>query len=257
MTPIRSMNEIEKIHVASKIVSACHKHIKPLVQPGITTMEINDIAEKFIRDQGGIPEQIGYMGYPYATCTSVNDEICHGFPGKYKLQSGDLVTVDTVVSVDRWFGDSAWSYAVGEVPNKVKRLMETTLKSLYIGIEQAIPGNRIGDVSHAIQVYAESKGYSVVRDFTGHGIGRVMHDGLGVPHFGKPGKGPRILPGMVFTIEPMINTGTWKCTVDPNGWTARTLDGGLSCQYEHTIAITEDGPMILTLQDDEPWNQGI
>ena len=139
-------------------------------------MEINDLAEKFIRDQGGIPEQIGYMGYPYATCTSVNDEICHGFPGKYKLQSGDLITIDTVVNVDGWLGDSAWSYKVGDVSDKVKNLMDTTLKSLYIGIEQAIPGNRIGDISHAIQTYAEGKGYSVVRDFTGMESERVMHD---------------------------------------------------------------------------------
>ncbi len=251
MTQIRTMSEISKIHAASKIVASCHKHIRPYIQPGITTMEINDIAEKFIRDAGAIPEQIGYMGYPYATCASVNDEICHGFPSKYKLKSGDLVKIDMVVNLDGWLGDSAWSYAVGKVSDKVMKLMETTLKCLYLGIKHSIPGNRVGDISNAIQSYAEGSGYSVVRDFTGHGIGQMMHDGLSIPHFGKPGKGPRLVPGLVYTIEPMINTGTWRCFVDSNGWTARTQDGGLSCQYEHTIAITETGPMVLTQQDNE------
>jgi methionyl aminopeptidase len=188
------------------------------------------------------------MGYPFATCASVNDVICHGFPSEKPLQEGDIVTIDMVVNKNGWLADSAWSYAVGKISAEAERLLRVTKESLYIGIEQAVVGNRIGDISHAIQVFAEQNGYSVVRDFTGHGIGEHMHEEPYVPHFGPAGKGPRLKEGMVITIEPMLNIGTFHARVDDDGWTARTRDGSLSAQYEHTIAITADGPLILTDQ---------
>ena len=212
-------------------------------------MEINDFVEKKIREAGAIPEQIGYEGYEFATCTSINDEICHGFPSKKDvLKDGDLIKVDTVVNYNGAMADSCWSYVVGETTETIEKLMEVTKKALYLGIEQAVPGNRIGDIGHAIQTYVEGEGFSVVREFIGHGIGPTMHESPAVPHYGEPGKGLRLKEGMTITIEPMVNTGHWKSKMDKNGWTARTKDGGLSCQYEHTIAITADGPVIMTEQ---------
>lgn len=249
MTEIRSAREIEYMAEAGKILSACHRELRKLVAPGISTIELDAFAEKFIRAAGATPEQKGYRGYPYATCTSANDEVCHSFPGRYKLKEGDIVTIDMVVNLKGWLADSAWSYAVGEISEEAARLMKTARECLYLGIGKALPGNRIGDISNVIQVHAEKQGFSVVRDYTGHGIGKVMHDGLSVPHYGSPGRGMRLEKGMVLTIEPMINTGTYRTKLDPDGWTARTADGGLSAQYEHTIAITADGPRVLTEQD--------
>lgn len=249
MTEIRSAKEIEYMAEAGKIVAACHRGLRKLVAPGVSTIELDAFAEKFIRANGGIPSQKGYRGYPYATCTSVNDEICHSFPGRYVLKDGDIVKIDMVVNLKGWLADSAWSYAVGNISEGTARLMDTAKECLYLGIGKAMAGNRIGDISNVVQNHAEKQGFSVVRDYTGHGIGRIMHDGLSVPHYGPPGRGMRLEEGMVLTIEPMINTGTYKTRLDPDGWTARTADGGLSAQYEHTIAITADGPRILTEQD--------
>lgn len=251
MIYIKNKNEVEKMRKAAEIVSSMHLKLRDFIKPGLTTMEANDFCEKHIREQGGIPAQINYNGYPYATCTSVNDEICHGFPTDYILKEGDLITVDTVVEYDGFMGDSAWSYKVGEVSNDVIDLMKTTKKCMYLGIEKAIIGNRLGDIGEAIQSYAESKGYSVVKEFTGHGIGRSMHEDPMVQHYGKAGRGLRLEEGMVITIEPMINVGHWRSKIDSNGWTARTIDKSLSCQYEHTIVITKDGPDILTIQENE------
>ena len=248
MIILKTENEIEKMQKAGRILANCHKEIKKMIRPGISTYDIDKFAEEFIKKNGATPEQKGYQGYPFATCTSVNDEICHGFPGKKPLRNGDIVTVDMVVNLNGWLADSAWSYAVGNISEEAKKLMEVTEKSLYIGIEKAVAGNRIGDISYAIQSYVEAQGFSVVRDFVGHGIGKEMHEEPQVPHFGCPGRGPRITTGMVFTIEPMINVGTYHCTIDNNNWTARTKDGKLSCQYEHTIAITENGVIIITKQ---------
>ena len=234
---------------AGKILASCHKEIRKLIKPGITTMEIDRFAEKYMRDHGATPEQKGYEGFPYATCASVNDEVCHGFPNNKPLKEGDIVTIDMVVNLNGWLADSAWSYAVGKISKKAENLMKVTKECLYKGIDKAVIGNRLGDVGYAIQSYAESLGYSVVRDFTGHGIGRVMHDDIAVPHYGKPGRGLRLQEGMVITIEPMIDIGTYEVTIDKNDWTARTADGSLSAQYEHTLAITKDGPRILTDQD--------
>ena len=236
---------------AGDILVACHKEIAQLIKPGITTMEINDFAEKFIRSHGAVPEQIGFNGYPYATCASINDEICHGFPRDEELENGDIVTIDMVVNLNGGLADSAWSYAVGDVDEKGQRLLEVTKKALYIGIEQAQVGNRIGDIGHAIQTYAEGEGFSVVRDFTGHGIGPTMHEPPHIPHFGLPKKGVRLKEGMVITIEPMINEGSWQSKMDANNWTARTIDKGRSAQYEHTLAISKEGPIILTDQGED------
>lgn len=233
---------------AGKILASCHKEIAKMIEPGITTWEIDQFVEKYLESHNAKPEQKGYNGYKYATCAAINDEICHGFPRKNPLENGDIVTIDMVVNYNGWLADSAWSYAVGEISHEAEALMQVTKEALYKGIEKAIIGNRIGDISYAIQSYAESKGYSVVREFVGHGIGRKIHENPQVLHFGNPGRGPRIEEGMVFTIEPMLNMGSRKCTMDDNGWTARTEDGKLSAQYEHTIAITKDGPLILTDQ---------
>lgn len=250
MTNILSKSQIKKMEEASKIVALCHMKLRDFIKPGLMTKEIDKFVEDIIIKHKAIPEQKGYMGYPFATCTSVNDEICHAFPSRYILKDGDLVTVDFVVNLDGWLGDSAWCYAVGNISNKVKFLMDTTKECLYLGIEKAKVGNRIGDIGAVIQKHAESNGFSVVKEYTGHGISRLMHDGLIVPHYGKEGRGQRIKEGMVFTIEPMINEGHYLSKLDKDGWTARTKDGSLSAQYEHTIAITKDSNIILTRQDD-------
>lgn len=248
MIILKTPEQMERMRAAGAILAACHREIAKMIRPGVTTWEIDQFVEEFLRERGATPEQKGYHGYEYATCASVNDVICHGFPKKEPLQNGDIVTIDMVVNLDGWLADSAWSYAVGTISPEARRLLEVTEAALYRGIEQAVPGNRIGDISHAIQTFAESQGYSVVRDFTGHGIGQSMHEEPYVPHFGPPGRGPRLKEGMVITIEPMLNVGTYHATIDEDGWTARTRDGKLSAQYEHTVAITADGPLILTKQ---------
>jgi methionyl aminopeptidase len=249
MIVLKSQREIEAMKKAGEILAACHKEISKLVQPGITTWEIDEFVERFLKKNGATPEQKGYKGYEYATCASINDEVCHGFPRKEPLKEGDIVTVDMVVNYNGALADSAWSYAVGKVSEETDRLLKVTKEALYKGIEQAIVGNRIGDIGHAIQSYVESEGFSVVRDFIGHGIGSVIHEKPDVPHYGLPGKGARIKEGMVFTIEPMVNVGRYQTKMDNNGWTARTIDGKFSAQYEHTLAITKNGTVILTDQE--------
>lgn len=247
---IKTKQEIEMMKKAGEILATCHREIAKMIQPGSTTLEIDQFVEDFLKQHGASPEQKGYHGYPFATCASVNDVICHGFPSKERLKTGDIVTIDMVVNLNGWLADSAWSYAVGEISNEADQLLKVTKEALYIGIEQAVIGKRIGDISHAIQTFAESRGYAVVREFTAHGIGKEMHEDPVIPHFGHPNQGPRIKEGMVFTIEPMLNIGTWRSKIDQDGWTARTMDGSLSAQYEHTIAITKDGPLILTMQSE-------
>ncbi|APO43621.1 type I methionyl aminopeptidase [Paenibacillus xylanexedens] len=248
MITLKTKEQIEYMKKAGEILAACHREIAKMIRPGITTQEIDQFAEAFMKKNGATPEQKGYNGYQYATCASVNDVICHGFPGKYALKDGDIVTIDMVVNLNGWLADSAWSYAVGEVTPEAQHLLDVTKNSLYKGIELAVVGNRIGDISNAIQVYAEGEGLSVVREFIGHGIGEKMHEEPQVPHYGPPHRGPRLKEGMVITIEPMLNIGTFRSKLDSDGWTARTLDGSLSAQYEHTIAITADGPVVLTAQ---------
>ncbi|MCM3585536.1 type I methionyl aminopeptidase [Mesobacillus maritimus] len=249
MIVLKSAREIEKMQEAGKLLAAIHKEIAKMIKPGITTFEIDEFVESYLKKHGATAEQKGYRGYQYATCASINDEVCHGFPRKEPLKDGDIVTIDMVVNLNGALADSAWSYAVGNVSEEAQKLLDVTKEALYRGIAQAVPGNRIGDIGHAIQTYVEGEGMSVVREFIGHGIGATIHEKPDIPHFGLPGKGVRIKEGMVFTIEPMVNLGEWKTKMDSNGWTARTVDNKLSAQYEHTLAITIDGPIILTDQD--------
>jgi methionyl aminopeptidase len=249
MIVLKSKREIEMMKKAGEVLAACHKEIAKMIAPGVSTWEIDQFVEGFLKKHGATPQQKGYKGYEYATCASINDEVCHGFPRKEALKEGDIVTIDMVVNLNGALADSAWSYAVGEVSDEASQLLKVTKDALYKGIEASQMGQRIGDIGHAIQTYAEGEGFSVVRDFIGHGIGASIHEKPDVPHFGLPGKGPRIKEGMVFTIEPMINLGVYQTKMDPNGWTARTTDGKLSAQFEHTIAITKEGPVILTDQE--------
>ena len=246
----KSRREIDAMKESGALLASIHEQLRDFIKPGITGHDIDQFVEKIIEDNGAVAAQIGYQGYEYATCISLNDEICHGFPTDQVLKENDLVKVDMVIDLNGSFSDSCWAYVVGESTEEVKDLMDVTLEALYKGIEAAQVGNRIGDIGAAIQNFVEPKGYSVVREFVGHGIGPTMHEAPSVPHYGIAGKGTRLKEGMTLTIEPMINTGTWKSKMDDNGWTARTEDGGLSCQYEHTIAITKNGPEILTMQKD-------
>lgn len=246
----KSKREIEMMAEAGKLLAKLHKEIAKMMKPGITTMEVDRFVEKYLAEHGATAEQKGYQGYEYATCASINDEICHGFPREDALTKGDIVTIDMVVKYKGGLADSAWTYVIGEADEKTQKLLDVTKKSLYLGIEQAQVGNRIGDIGHAIQAYAEKEGYSVVRDFTGHGIGPTIHEEPHIPHYGLPNKGTRLKEGMAITIEPMLNEGKWQMQMDDNGWTARTIDGSRSAQYEHTIVITKDGPLIMTEQND-------
>lgn len=250
MLTLKSNREIEQMTESGRILASIHEQLRERIKPGVRTRDIDQFVQQQIESHGAVAAQIGYQGYKYATCISVNDEICHGFPSNYRLKEGDVVKVDFCVDLNGAISDSCWCYAVGEVSPEHQALMEVTKECLYRGIEQAIVGNRIGDIGHAIQEYAESKGYGVVRDFIGHGIGPTIHEEPQVPHYGLAGKGLRLKEGMTITIEPMITTGTWKMKMDPNGWTARTRDGGYCAQYEHSIAITADGPIIMTEQAD-------
>ncbi|UUX35527.1 type I methionyl aminopeptidase [Fundicoccus culcitae] len=250
MITLKSEREIEAMKESGKILAGIHKQLRDFVKEGVTTAEIDAFVQEKIESAGAVAAQIGYNGYEFATCTSVNDEICHGFPSNYKLKSGDVVKVDFCVDLNGAISDSCWCYAVGELTEEHQRLMDVTKKALYLGIEQAVVGNRIGDIGHAIQTYAEGEGFGVVRDFIGHGIGPTIHEEPAVPHYGLPGKGLRLKEGMTITIEPMITTGTWQMNMDDNNWTARTRDGGYCAQYEHSIVITKDGPVLLTDQGD-------
>lgn len=248
MITLKSEREIEAMKASGALLASIHVALRDFIKPGVTTAQIDQFVHQRIVDGGAIPAQIGYEGYKFATCTSVNDEICHGFPSNYKLKSGDIIKVDFCVDLNGAISDSCWCYAVGEISPEHQQLMEVTKEAMYLGIEQAKVGNRIGDIGHAIQTYAESKGYGVVRDFIGHGIGPTIHEDPQVPHYGLAGKGQRLKEGMTITVEPMITMGTWQMKMDDNHWTARTRDGGYCAQYEHSLVITADGPVLLTAQ---------
>ena len=254
MISLKSPREIRAMEKSGAVLAGMHLGIQKIIRPGISSWVIEEFARDYFKQAGAIAAQIGFEGYKYATCVSVNDEICHGFPRKKLiLKDGDLVKVDTVVNLDGAFSDSCWSYAVGTPSPEIAKLMDVTKKSLYMGIDQCVPGNRIGDIGAVIQHYTEDEnGYGDVKEFVGHGIGPTMHEDPMVPHYGEAGHGLRLRKGMTITVEPMINNGTWQAdTSDPSGWLAKTADGGWSCQYEHTLVITEDGPKILTSQDPE------
>lgn len=248
MIVLKSPREIEEMRQANQIVADCHREVAKIIKPGISTMEINDFVARHITKLGGKQFTKGYNGFPAETCASVNDVVAHGFPSTKPLMNGDLLKLDIVAEYGGWFGDSCWCYTVGEVSPEAERLMRITKECLDIGISKALPGNRLGDITSAIQQHAESNGYSVVRDLLGHGIGRTLHEEPNFEHVGVAGKGIRLREGMVFTIEPMINEGTYRITIDDDDWTARTADGKLSAQFEHTIALTANGPLVLTAQ---------
>lgn len=251
MITLKSQREIDQMAESGAILADVHRHLRSFIKPGITSWDIEEFVRNFIESHNAVAAQIGFEGYKYATCCSINNEICHGFPRKIALKEGDLIKVDMCVDYKGAISDSCWAYAVGEASPEVKKLMDVTKKALYLGIEQAVIGNRIGDIGHAIESYVEGEGYGVVRDFIGHGIGPTIHEDPMVPHYGEAGKGLRLREGMVITIEPMVNIGDWQMKMDPNGWTAYTRDGSLSCQYEHSLAITKDGPRLLTSQGEE------
>jgi len=228
-------------------VARALKYLKAFIKEGITTEELDRLAEEYIKRHGGIPAFKGYRGYPRSLCVSVNEEVVHGIPGKRRLKEGDIVSLDLGVLMDGYYGDAAITVPLGKVSELARRLIKVTEEALYRGIEMARPGNRLSDISHAIQSHVEKAGFSVVREFVGHGIGKELHEEPQVPNFGPPNRGPRLEPGMVLAIEPMVNTGTWEVRILPNGWTVVTADGGLSAHFEHTVAITDDGPEILSL----------
>ncbi len=243
----KSQDEIRKMREAGRIVAEVLDILEEHVKPGVTTEELDRIAEEHIRSRGGIPSFLGYQGFPRSICTSVNEVVVHGIPDGTRLREGDIIGIDVGVILDGYHADAARTYPVGEVSERARRLMEVTLKALEAGIEACRPGNRLGDVSHSIEKVVREGGFSVVVQFVGHGIGREMHEEPQVPNFGPPGRGPLLEPGMTFALEPMVNEGGYEVYVDQDGWTVRTKDGKLSAHYEHTVAVTEEGPLILTL----------
>jgi methionyl aminopeptidase len=234
------------MRAAGKLAAEILDALTSFVAPGVTTQEIDDLVREMTLKGGGIPATLGYRGYTHSCCTSINHVICHGIPADKKLRDGDIVNIDVTPIVDGWHGDTSRMFLVGDVAVKAKRLVDITYECMMLGIEQARPGNRIGDISHAIQSHAEGHRYSVVREFCGHGLGRLFHDAPEVVHAGRPGTGPELKPGMIFTIEPMINIGKAHGKVLEDGWTAVTRDRSLSAQFEHSIGITEDGCEIFT-----------
>jgi methionyl aminopeptidase len=245
----KSPEEIERMARAGKIVVDTLALIGEHVRPGTTTAELDGLADQFIRSHGGEPTFKGYRGYPASICTSPNDMIVHGIPGPYALVEGDILSVDVGVTLDGYVADSAYTFPVGEIDPEAERLLEVGKEALGLGIEQCRPGGRLSDISHAIQRVTEENGFSVVRALVGHGVGRSMHEDPQIPNFGPPGRGPELAPGMVFAIEPMINAGGSDITVDDDQWSIRSADGSLSAHFEHTVAVTEEGPRILTLAE--------
>ena len=247
MVILKSLQEIEKIHKAGLVVADVLNSLRDRVRPGVSTLALDEYAEQFILAAGAKPAFKGYRGYPRTVCTSVNDQVIHGIPSKDNiLKSGDLLSIDVGAVVDGFFGDAALTVPVGSVTPQADLLMRVTEEALRRGIEEARPGNRLYDISAAIQNHVESHGFSVVREFVGHGIGRSLHEDPQVPNFGERGRGPRIQAGMVLAIEPMVNAGKSRTVIQEDQWTAVTADGSLSAHFEHTIAVLEDGPRILT-----------
>ena len=244
---IKSPQELEAMAKAGAIVGSALTLLKRSVEPGITTRELDQIAYKEITSHGAKPTFKGYRGFPATICASVNEEIVHGIPGKRVLREGDIIKMDVGATINGFIGDAAISVAVGDVSQEAIELMDATRESLEEGIKAARPGNRIGDIGHAVQSYAEARGYGVVREFVGHGVGRFLHEDPQVPNYGDAGKGHLLRPGMCIAIEPMLNMGDWHTRILDDQWTVVTADGSLSSHFEHTIAITEDGPKILTV----------
>ncbi|HXF98388.1 MAG TPA: type I methionyl aminopeptidase [Gaiellaceae bacterium] len=242
----KSPREIEKIAAAGALVAETIAHVGELIAPGITTEELDAAADRFIRERGGVPTSEGYKGYPKAICVSPNDVVVHGIPGPYEIAEGDLVTIDVGITLDGYIADSAYTFAVGAVDPEAQRLLDVAQEALAAGIAEARVGNRVGDISHAIQSVVEGAGFSVVRSLVGHGVGRYYHEDPHIPNFGEPGRGPRLSEGMTIAIEPMITAGRPEVVVGRDGWTISTADGSLAAHFEHTVAVTAAGPRILT-----------
>lgn len=247
MIYIKSRREVEIMRQAGRIVAETHEQLKQAIKPGITTKELDIIAESYINKRGAIPAFKGYHGFPASICTSVNNEVVHGVPGLKTLEDGDIISIDIGVVYKGYYGDAAKTHGIGKINSKAKELIEVTRQSFYEGVRYAREGYRLFDISHGIQSYVEARGFSVVQDYVGHGIGKKMHEEPQVPNFGPPGKGPRLKAGMVLAIEPMINMGTHDVKVMQDNWTVITLDGKYSAHYEHTVAITDGEPDILTI----------
>ena len=243
---IKSEREIALMREAGMMVSKTHQYLKPFIKEGITTKELDRLAEEFIRKMGGVPSCKGYEGFPATLCTSVNDEVVHGIPSKRKLKNGDIITIDMVIGYKGYQGDAAWTYAVGDITDEKKYLMEHTERALYEGVKMVKPGNHIGDISNAVEKYARTHHLGVVRELCGHGIGTDMHEDPEVPNFGHPGEGPSLREGMDICIEPMLNYGTARVYQLDDGWTVKTDYGKPSAHYEHTVLVTKDGYEILT-----------
>lgn len=248
MIIFKSAQELELIQEAGQLTAATMEVLIAAAKPGITTLELDKIAEDYIRAHGGLPSCKGYYGYPATICASVNEEVVHGIPNSRKLKNGDIISIDLVVNKNGYHGDSAVTVPIGHVKPDVMKLLKVTEECLFKGIEQVVVGNRIGDISHAVQVHAEAHGYGVVRDFVGHGIGREMHEDPQIPNFGLAGQGPLIKPGMVLCIEPMINMGTAQVRVLSDDWTAVTTDKKPSAHFEHTVVVLPEGPKIATMR---------
>ena len=251
MIMIKTSRELEWMKQAGRIAARALKCGGEAVEPGVSTFEIDRLIRKTIEEAGATPSFLGYSGYPASACISVNSEVIHGIPNRQrKIQEGDIVSIDVGAYFEGFHGDNAATFACGDISPQARDLIDVTRESLNKGIRAAVIGGRIGDIGNAIQRYVESRGYSVVRDFVGHGVGAKLHENPSVPNFGTPGRGVRLLKDMTIAIEPMINVGDWKVKILDDGWTTITADGSLSAHFEHSLAITDDGPMILTLPDD-------
>lgn len=242
----RTSDEITKMRKAGKVVAEMHAAIRAAIKPGVTTGELDRVAREVIDRRGARSNFLNYHGFPAVICTSPNDVIVHGIPGDYQLDEGDIISIDAGAIVEGYHGDSAWTYPVGEVSPEAARLLEVTEKSLWAGLDQVRDGNRLSDIGHAVQTVAEAGGFSVVREYVGHGIGTAMHEEPQIPNYGPPGKGIKLRVGHVFAIEPMVNAGDAKTMLMDDGWTVVTADGSLSAHFEHTVAITDHGPEVLT-----------
>ncbi|MGN0526180.1 MAG: type I methionyl aminopeptidase [Acutalibacteraceae bacterium] len=247
MVVLKSEKEIKQMLEACRISAEALKIAGQAVEPGVSTWEIDRIAKKYIESKGAKPTFLGYNGFPATACISINDEVIHGIPDKKRIvKAGDIVSIDLGAFINGFTGDNAATFACGDISAEAKRLIETTEESLYVGIKKAVSGGRLGDVGSAIQNYCEERGYSVVREYTGHGVGANLHEDPAVPNYGTQGRGVRLVPGMTIAIEPMINEGKASCKTLSNGWTVKTTDGKLSAHFEHTVAITSNGPLIMT-----------
>jgi len=242
----KTPEQIEAMAASGDIVARCLNMLAAKCRPGVTTADLDRAGEKFIRGQGGVPAFKGYRGFPASICTSPNSMVVHGIPGPYRLAEGDVISVDVGVTLGGFVGDSAYTFAVGEISEEAQRLLDTCQAALAAGIEQARPGNHLYDIGHAVQKTTEEAGFSVVRSLVGHGVGRKMHEDPQIPNFGEPGRGPLLQPGMTFAIEPMINAGGPEVYLHDDEWSISTDDGSLSAHFEHTVAVTEEGPRILT-----------